>query len=396
MTNNKPYLEKYHGRVSRHTCPSCKQKQTFTYYIDANTEEVINPLVGRCNREIKCGYHYTPKEYFKDNPDLGVSATRVSGNGSQNVKQNGNQSINIKRCLINNQKKKSKNKSKIDYIPRAYVKDSVSLNSNFAMYLSNFFTQEDLVGALRNYWLGSTRNGSIIYWQIDINGKIRTGKVMQYDPTTGKRVKSRVAINWVHNLLKKRSSMYANYNLCQCYFGEHLLSRFPDKPVAIVEGEKTAVIASMIYTGFIWLAAGNLHGLTIEKSEVLKNRYVVLYPDAGCLEKWRKKEFQIKREIPCKLSVSEIVEKHATKNQLEEGYDIADYIMEGADYMEVLEEREVISGELGSEEEKDLKEERSSEESDFKESRISVAKKIEEMAKINPVLLDLIGEFGLE
>ena len=71
MTNNKPYLEKYHGRVSRHTCPSCKQKQTFTYYIDANTEEAINPLVGRCNREIKCGYHYTPKEYFKDNPDLG-------------------------------------------------------------------------------------------------------------------------------------------------------------------------------------------------------------------------------------------------------------------------------------------------------------------------------------
>ena len=85
MTNNKPYLEKYHGRVSRHTCPSCKQKQTFTYYIDANTEEAINPLVGRCNREIKCGYHYTPKEYFKDNPDLGVSATGVSGNGSECV-----------------------------------------------------------------------------------------------------------------------------------------------------------------------------------------------------------------------------------------------------------------------------------------------------------------------
>ena len=33
--------------------------------------------------------------------------------------------------------------------------------------------------------------------------------------------------------------MFANYNLCQCYFGEHLHRKHPDKPVAIVEGEKT-------------------------------------------------------------------------------------------------------------------------------------------------------------
>ena len=30
----------------------------------------INDRVGKCNRIDKCGYHYTPKQYFEDNPWL--------------------------------------------------------------------------------------------------------------------------------------------------------------------------------------------------------------------------------------------------------------------------------------------------------------------------------------
>ena len=28
----------------------------------------INDIVGKCNRIDKCGYHYTPPQYFTDNP----------------------------------------------------------------------------------------------------------------------------------------------------------------------------------------------------------------------------------------------------------------------------------------------------------------------------------------
>ncbi|MDD2245278.1 MAG: DUF6371 domain-containing protein, partial [Dysgonamonadaceae bacterium] len=76
---------------------------------------------------------------------------------------------------------------------------------------------------MRNYALGATKNGSVIFWQIDIKGNVRTGKIMQYNPATGKRIRHKSgAINWVHNILKRRDPNYTNFNLDQCYFGEHL------------------------------------------------------------------------------------------------------------------------------------------------------------------------------
>ena len=157
---------------------------------------------------------------------------------------------------------------------------------------------------------------------------------MQYNSSTGKRIKHKSgAINWVHNILKIKDPKYTNYNLNQCYFGEHLLKFYPNKPIAIVEAEKTAVIASMIYTNYIWLAAGNLNGLNIEKFKVLRDRYVILYPDAGCYEKWSKKAVQFKSETKHQIMVSDLVEKHATNKQTEEGYDIADYIIKGDVYV---------------------------------------------------------------
>ena len=67
---------------------------------------------------------------------------------------------------------------------------------------------------------------------------------MQYNPTTGKRIKHQSgAIDWVYNKLKKSGMLPENFNLQQCFFGEHLLTLYPDKTVAIVESEKSALIA---------------------------------------------------------------------------------------------------------------------------------------------------------
>lgn len=164
---------------------------------------------------------------------------------------------------------------------------------------------------------------------MDYQGKVRTGKIMLYNPVTGKRVKHQSgAINWVHNNLKKTLTVFSQFNLSQCYFGEHLLRLYPDKPVAIVEAEKTAIIASMVFTEYNWLAAGNLNGLNIEKSRILKGRKILLYPDAGCFEKWQQKAEQIKKEIFCSITVSNLLQNYATPQQITEGYDIADYIIE--------------------------------------------------------------------
>lgn len=72
MNNNYRYqLEKYRGRATRHVCPQCGRKQVFTRYIDThNNNMYVNEKVGKCNRIDKCGYHYTPRMYFEDNPWL--------------------------------------------------------------------------------------------------------------------------------------------------------------------------------------------------------------------------------------------------------------------------------------------------------------------------------------
>ena len=69
MNDYRYQLERYRGRGTRYVCPQCRRKQSFTRYIDThNNNEYISDNVGKCNRLDKCGYHYTPKQYFEDNP----------------------------------------------------------------------------------------------------------------------------------------------------------------------------------------------------------------------------------------------------------------------------------------------------------------------------------------
>lgn len=302
-----PYLQKYSGRASRFTCPRCKTRESFTLYLSGDTNQPIHPTVGKCNREIKCGYHYAPKQFFIDNP-----STKKED------------STNFKKTMPTQIQD-----IPISYVPWKYVRESASYNSSFVRFLCNHFSKDSIQKAVEEHALGATKNQEVIFWQMDINGKFRTGKVMQYNPDTGKRIKHQSgAIKWVHNLLKKSNPKFKEFNLQQCYFGEHLLRLYPNKPIAVVEAEKTAIIASMVFPHFNWLAAGNLNGLNTEKSKVFKGKKVILYPDAGCYTKWKEKMAQLKSEIYCHISISDLVEKHATLQQIENGYDIADFILE--------------------------------------------------------------------
>ena len=346
-----PYLQKYAGKSTRFTCPGCKTPYSFTRYLDGETLQPIHPTVGRCNREIKCGYHYTPRQYYADlrNQNLHLPNTHHHGQSHHDLQnhftsQSKNQPTGPHHLDSYPDRHRLKTyreptvplfvpqpiqtKMSPDYVPCKYLTRSLSLNSNFVRFLSNHFSDLQIVEAANNYLLGATRQEEVIFWQIDINGKVRTGKIMQYNPQTGRRVKNKSgAINWVHHKLKKCNPLFSDFNLSQCYFGEHLLRLYPDKPIAIVEAEKTAVIASMIYQDYIWLAAGNLNGITAEKSTVLRDRNIVLFPDAGCLEKWNKKKDEIRNEIFCQINISYLVETHATPQQFQEGCDIADYIV---------------------------------------------------------------------
>jgi len=152
--------------------------------------------------------------------------------------------------------------------------------------------------------------------------------VIENNPITGRCIKHESgAIDWVHNKLKRSGKLPEDYNLQQCFFGEHLLKIYPKKPVAIVESEKSAIIASCIVPDIVWLAAGNLNGLSVEKCRALKGRDVMLYPDLGAFEKWSLKAIEIKKQCICKVTISTLLEDEATDTDRINGLDIADYII---------------------------------------------------------------------
>lgn len=404
----KPYLQPYKGKSTRHTCPACKDTYSFTLYLNGNTGQPIHPTVGKCNHEIKCGYHYTPRQYFNDHPEKKNKQPQKQPTPQQSKNQQLSSCQLPSRQLAPPQQLQIPNpmqpagstpnkkpSSEINHIPYTYVKRSASYNSNFVRFLCNYFPKDKIEKAVEDYALGATKNKEVIFWQMDINGKVRTGKIMQYNPRTGKRIKNNTgAIDWVHNKLKKTNPGYDNFNLRQCYFGEHLLRLYPNRPIAIVEAEKTAVITSMVIPQYNWLAAGNLNGLNIEKSKVFENRDIVLYPDAGCYEKWSKKMIEIRKQIPCKIAVSELIEYHATPQQIGAGYDIADYIIQQLKADKAYDQQQF----------RDQKQHQAKQESlllqteHTTESRNSspFSSTLQEMIDINPSLLTLINELQLD
>ena len=62
-------LQKYNGINSRYTCPRCGRKRCFTLYVDEKGEP-LHESVGRCDHSSSCAYHYTPKQYFADHPEM--------------------------------------------------------------------------------------------------------------------------------------------------------------------------------------------------------------------------------------------------------------------------------------------------------------------------------------
>jgi hypothetical protein len=126
-------------------------------------------------------------------------------------------------------------------------------------------------------------------------------------------------ISWVHTVLK-----LADFHLSQCLFGEHLL-KGNNKPVAIVESEKTAVIASCYLPDFIWLACGGCGNLSVKICEPLKGRKVVLFPDAGKYNEWSEKAKAL--SSICTVSVSYLIEKEASEAERKAGFDLADYLV---------------------------------------------------------------------
>ena len=73
------------------------------------------------------------------------------------------------------------------------------------------------------------------------------------------------------------------------------------------------------------LACGGCGNLSMKLCESLLGGSVVLFPDAGKYDDWRKKAKELS-EI-CSVSVSSLIEEKATERERQAGFDLADYLV---------------------------------------------------------------------
>lgn len=292
-------------------CPLCGQRE-FKLYCDNVTGEYLSTDVGKCNRIVKCNYHYSPKEYFQ------------------------NQNLDFPKQK--NQVQIIEEPKKVDFISSDLFEKSLNHNNHFLSYLTSLFGEEITHKVKQRFFIGTSKHwdGATIFWQIDSENNIHTGKIILFNSTTGKRVKTPYNhITWVHSILTKNGKL-PEFHLKQCLFGEHQLSYEPiDKTIAIVESEKTAVLATILMPEYIWLATGSLTNFNENHCVALAGKSLIVYPDLGNadtkgltpFDKWNEKSNSLKKHLGCKIAISDLLEKNATEQERNAGLDIADYFI---------------------------------------------------------------------
>lgn len=297
-------LEPYKGIASRHNCPACNEKKKFSRYIDTVNNEQLADDCGRCERVDGCNYHKTPSDYFKENPT--------------------DKPLDFQKW----QAVPEPPQRPVSFIDNSIFKKTLGVNdtNTFITFLIALFGKERAEMLVNRYHIGTTKNGETIFYQVDLNGNVRSGKVMKYNITDstqtalGKDCKrdKNINPNWVHSKLKLE-----NFNLKQCLYGGHLINE--SQTIAVVESAKTAIIASVYFPSFVWVSCEGKEGLSLDKLKVLKGKNVVLFPDLGGFDKWTAKA---KEMTFCKsVVVSDLLEQMATMDERASGLDLVDWLL---------------------------------------------------------------------
>ena len=246
-----------------------------------------------------------------------------------------------------------------------------------ALVSCGYLSEEQMLRAADRYHLGKSRDGGVIFWQIDTEGRTRDGKIMFYRDDCH-RDKSQHP-SWVTARMKAYYGYDGDLPVDRCLFGLHLLchtdptdhtdnlslaemkeikemtpseyvkrsqisaisagqsesvrserSVCHELSVCVVEAEKTAVIMSEIYPQYLWMAAGGLSMLNAEKLLPLRDHHVILFPDTDPNGKafghWQQIAKEASRHTLYPVYVSPLLEQNATPEQKAAKIDIVDYL----------------------------------------------------------------------
>lgn len=324
------YILKKKGK--KDVCPSC-EKRKFVRYVDEETGQLLPEIYGRCDREMKCGYFRDP---YTD--------------GYAKAIRDGEKELKIFHAPLRKRKKKREDVPLPEMVLKATQKD-YEKNGFLNNLLENVdypFPSDRVKDVTDLYRLGTIGKGymqsACTFPFIDINENIRAIQAKTFDSQNHTKKTS-----FVHSIIKghyiridKKLPIWLeeyekNDLKVSCLFGEHLLKKYPGKPIALVEAPKTAIYGTLYFGHpnegkLLWLAVFNLSSLNKDKCRHLNDRDVFLFPDLSedgkAYELWRKKAKEIERQIPgaC-FYTSDLLEQIAPKEDRKKGADIADYLI---------------------------------------------------------------------
>ena len=197
-----------------------------------------------------------------------------------------------------------------------------------ALVSNGYLSEEQMQRAAQRYRLGRSRDGGVIFWQIDEHGVLHDGKIMYYRPDCHRDHDHKPT--WTSFLLRKAGQLPDDWRPEHCLFGLHLLGH--TATVCVVEAEKTAVMMSELRPDCLWLATGGKTELNVARLKPLQSHRVILFPDTdtdgSTYREWYELALAAGDVYGQPFTVSAILEQHATPSQKQRKIDIADYFFE--------------------------------------------------------------------
>jgi hypothetical protein len=305
----------YRYRLGRRAtyCPQCGHREFKPYVDTQNNDQPLDPSCGRCNREIKCAYHLTPSEFFRQNPGKRPGLNNLAAA--------------LNACLA-----RLKPIRTASTLPTSWVTSSQRANASRDLLFQWLIQQFGLniattLCALYSVAYTPMFGGATIYWLVDHQLRVRSGKIMSYDANGHRRrTLNAPAVTFVHTLRPSTlrfalslplaaasngvpanaapmAEIPEDYNYIQCFFGSKLLNASPDATILLVESEKTALYlaglllqSNSLKTRYLPIATGGCAGLNLSLDRLddpdyrfapLYNRRIILLPDVDATDKWR-------------------------------------------------------------------------------------------------------------
>jgi hypothetical protein len=249
-------------RNSKIVTPCCRKSNKDQKFV---TYQNYPEIYGYCH---SCGKASLPPSTYED--DFGNEFYWDGNNKKfENVLQLYDKSVlqQVKSCVMHTDNCNTNDKKLVIHIDFQVVKKSVTdyPESNLLQYLKSHYGNKTIDQVQKMYYIGNTNDGGTIFWNINKDLKVQKSKICYYKKN-GKRT-SKFKVPY-----KNEDGYYS------CLFGEHLLNKY-DKPIVLVESEKTAIVCAINFPDYNWLSYGGINGMTNAKMKVLSGKTILIVPD---------------------------------------------------------------------------------------------------------------------